>query len=195
MIKAQDVKKLRDLTGAGMVECKKALEESSGDFDAAIKVLRRRGSKIADKKVGRGTAEGYVGSYIHSNGKLGVLIEVNCETDFVARGEEFRNLVHDLAMHIAASSPKYVSAGEIEPDFIKEKKEEFIEATKNEKKLKEVIERIIEGKMKKYLDEVCLLSQPFVKNPEMTVGELIVEKIAKFGENIQVKKFAKFEIE
>jgi len=195
MIKAQDVKKLRDLTGAGMVECKKALEESSGDFDAAIKVLRKRGSKIADKKVGRGTAEGYVGSYIHSNGKIGVLIEVNCETDFVARGEEFRNLVHDLAMHIAAASPIYISAAEVDPASVREKKEEFTESTKNEKKPKEVIERIIEGKMKKYLDEVCLLSQPFVKDPEKTVGELVTEKIAKFGENIQVKKFAKFEIQ
>jgi len=194
MINAQDVKKLRDFTGAGMVDCKKALEESSGDFDAAIKVLRKRGSKIADKKVGRGTAEGYVGSYIHSNGKLGVLIEVNCETDFVARGDEFRSLVHDLAMHIAAASPKYVSTAEVDPESVKEKREEFAEATKNEKKPKEVIERIIEGKMQKYLEEVCLLSQPFVKDPEKKVGELVTEKIAKFGENIQVKRFAKFEI-
>lgn len=194
MIKAQDVKKLRELTGAGMVECKKALEEASGDFDAAIKVLRKKGSKIADKKAGRGTAEGYVGSYIHSNGKIGVLVEVNCETDFVARGEEFRSLVHDLAMHIAAASPKYISAGEVDPGIIREKKEEFIEAAKNEKRPKEVIEKIIEGKMKKYLDEVCLLSQPFVKDPERTVGELVTEKIAKFGENIKVKKFVKFEI-
>ncbi|MFZ2970672.1 MAG: translation elongation factor Ts, partial [Minisyncoccia bacterium] len=113
MIKAQDVKKLREMTGAGMTSCKKALEESAGDFDGAIKNLRKGGSKIADKKIGRGTSEGYVGSYIHSNGKIGVLVEVNCETDFVARGEEFRNLVHDLAMHIAASDPKYVSYKDI----------------------------------------------------------------------------------
>lgn len=194
MIKAQDVKKLRDMTGAGMVECKKALEEASGDFDAAIKVLRKRGSKIADKKVGRGTAEGYVGSYIHSNGKIGVLVEVNCETDFVARSDEFRNLVRDLAMHVAASNPKYVNASDVAPESIREKKEEFAEETKNEKKPKEVIERILEGKMKKYLDEVCLLSQPFVKDADKTVQELITEKIAKFGENIQVKKFVRFEI-
>lgn len=195
MIKAQDVKKLRELTGVGMVSCKKALEESSGDFDGAIKNLRKRGSKIADKKIGRGTSEGYVGSYIHSNGKIGVLVEVNCETDFVARGEEFRNLVHDIAMHVAASNPKYVGFKDISPETIEEKKEEFAEATKNEKKPKEIIEKIIEGKLKKHFDEVCLLSQPFVKDPEKTIEELVTEKIAKFGENVQVKRFVKFEIE
>lgn len=195
MIKAQDVKKLREMTGAGMTSCKKALEESAGDFDGAIKNLRKRGSKIADKKIGRGTSEGYVGSYIHSNGKIGVLVEVNCETDFVARGEEFRNLVHDLAMHIAASDPKYVSYKDISPETLKERKEEFAEATKNEKKPKEIIERILEGKLKKHFDEVCLLSQPFVKDPEKTIGELITEKIAKFGENVKVNRFVKFEIE
>lgn len=194
MINAQDVKKLRDMTGAGMVECKKAMEEASGDFDVAIKVLRKRGSRIADKKIGRGTAEGYVGSYIHSNGKVGVLIEIDCETDFVARSEEFRTLVRELAMHVAALNPIYVSASEVAPEFIKEKKEEFFEETKKEKKPKEVIERILEGKMRKYLDEVCLLSQPFVKNPDQTVQELVTEKIAKFGENIQVKRFVRFEI-
>jgi elongation factor Ts len=195
MIKAQDVKKLREMTGAGMVECKKALEESSGDFDGAIKNLRKRGSKIADKKIGRGTSEGYIGSYIHSNGKIGVLIEVNCETDFVARGEEFRNLVHDIAMHIAASDPKYVSFKDISSETIKEKKEEFMDATKNEKKPKEIIEKIIEGKLKKHFDDVCLLTQPFVKDLEKTIEGLITEKIAKFGENVQVKRFVKFEIE
>ncbi len=195
MIKAQDVKKLREITGVGMVLCKKALEESSGNFDEAIKNLRKSGSKIADKKIGRGTSEGYVGSYIHSNGKIGVLVEVKCETDFVARGEEFRNLVHDIAMHIAALNPKYVSSKDISPEMTKEKKEEFMEATKNEKKPKDIIEKIVEGKLKKYFDEVCLLSQPFVKDPEKTIEGLITEKIAKFGENVQVKRFVKFEIE
>lgn len=194
MIKAQDVKRLRELTGVGMIECKKALEETSGDFDAAIKVLRKRGSKIADKKVGRGTAEGYVGSYIHSNGKIGVLVEVNCETDFVARGNEFRDLVHDLAMHIAAASPKYVNPQEVDQAFIKEKRDEFAEASKNDKKPKEIIEKIIEGKMQKYLEEICLVSQPFVKDPDRKVGDLITDKIAKFGENIQVRRFVKFDI-
>ncbi len=195
MIKAQDVKKLREITGVGMVLCKKALEESSGNFDEAIKNLRKSGSKIADKKIGRGTSEGYVGSYIHSNGKIGVLVEVKCETDFVARGEEFRNLGHDIAMHIAALNPKYVSSKDISPEMTKEKKEEFMEATKNEKKPKDIIEKIVEGKLKKYFDEVCLLSQPFVKDPEKTIEGLITEKIAKFGENVQVKRFVKFEIE
>jgi len=194
MIKAEDVKKLREMTGAGMIACKKALLESSGDFDGAIKNLRKTGSKIADKKIGRGTSEGYVGSYIHSNGKIGVLVEVNCETDFVARSEEFRSLVHDLAMHIAATSPKYISLKDIGFETIEERKKEFAEATKNEKKPKEIIEKILEGKLKKHFDEICLLSQLFVKDPEKTVGELITEKIAKFGENVKVNRFVKFEI-
>ena len=194
MITAQEVKNLRDRTGASMMGCKKALEESSGDVEKAMKILQKSGSKIADKKCGRDTAEGCIGSYIHSNGKIGVLVEVNCETDFVAKGDEFTELTHDLAMHIAASSPKYVSYDEIDSADIESKKKESTEEVKKENKPQEILEKIVEGKVKKYFNEICLLSQPFVKNTDITVEELITEKIAKMGENIKVKKFIRFEM-
>ncbi|MDF1498398.1 MAG: translation elongation factor Ts [Patescibacteria group bacterium] len=194
MITAQEVKNLRDRTGASMMQCKKALEESSGDIDGAIKILQKSGSKVADKKCGRGTGEGYIGSYIHSNGKVGVLIEVNCETDFVAKNEEFKELAHDLAMHVAAANPKYVDRREIDPEEIKTKKEELIEEVKKENKPENIAEKIVEGKVKKHFDEICLLNQPFVKNPDLTVEQLITEKIAKLGENIKINRFVRFEI-
>ena len=194
MITAQEVKNLRDRTGVSMMRCKKALEESLGDIEKAIKILRKSGSKIADKKYGRDTAEGYIGSYIHSNGKIGVLVEVNCETDFVAKGDEFTELAHDLAMHIAASNPKYVSYDEIDSADLENKKKEFAEEVKKENKPQKIMERIIEGKTKKYFDEICLLNQPFVKDSDKTVEELITEKIAKMGENIKVNKFVRFEM-
>ncbi len=194
MITAQEVKNLRDRTGVSMMQCKKALEESAGDVEKAIKILQKSGSKVADKKCGRGTVEGYIGSYIHSNGKVGVLVEVGCETDFVARNEEFKELAHDLAMHIAASNPKYVSCDEINPEEIKTKKEELLEETKKENKPENILDKIVEGKAKKHFDEACLLTQVFVKNSEFTVGQLITEKIAKLGENIKVKRFMRFEI-
>lgn len=194
MISAQEVKKLRDRTGASMAECKKSLEESSGDMEKAIKVMQKSGSKIADKKCGRNMAEGYIGSYIHSNGKVGVLVEVICETDFVARNEEFKKLTHDLAMHIAALNPKYVGCDEVDSEIIKSKREEFLEEVKKENKPPEIMEKMVEGKVKKYFDEICLMSQPFVKNPEMTIEGLVTEKIAKLGENVKVKRFIRFEI-
>ena len=194
MITAQEVKNLRDRTGASMMQCKKALEESSGDIKGAIKILQKSGSKVADKKCGRSAAEGYIGSYIHSNGKVGALVEVNCETDFVARNEEFKELAHDLAMHVAATNPKYVGYNEIDPKEIKNKEEELKEEVKKENKPESVAEKIVEGKIKKHFDEVCLLTQPFVKNPDFTVEQLITEKIAKLGENIKVKKIVRFEI-
>lgn len=194
MISAQEVKKLRDRTGASMGECKKSLEESSGDMEKAIKIMQKSGSKIADKKCDRDMSEGYIGSYIHSNGKVGVLAEVSCETDFVAKNKEFQELTHDLAMHIAALDPKYVDDGEIDVEMIKSKKEEISEEVKKENKPSEILEKIVEGKVKKCFDEICLMSQPFVKNPEMTIEELVTEKIAKLGENIKVKRFIRFEI-
>jgi elongation factor Ts len=194
MISAQEVKKLRDITGASMMECKKSLEESSGDMEKAKKIMQKSGSKIADKKCGRNMAEGYIGSYIHSNGKVGALVEVVCETDFVAKNKEFQELTHDLAMHVAAVNPKYVNHDEIDPEIIKSKKDEVSEDVKKENKPSEIMEKIVEGKVKKHFDEICLMSQSFVKNPEMTIGELITEKIAKLGENIKVKKFVRFEI-
>ena len=194
MISAQEVKKLRDRTGASMIECKKSLEESSGDMEKAIKILQKSGSKVADKKCGRSMAEGYIGSYIHSNGKVGVLVEVVCETDFVARNEEFKKLTHDLAMHIAALNPKYVSHDEIDPEIIKSKKEELLEEVKKENKPPEIMEKMVEGKVKKYFDEICLMSQPFVKDSETTVEKLVTGEIAKLGENIRIKRFVRFEI-
>lgn len=194
MITAQEVKNLRDRTGASMMGCKKALEESSGDVEKAIKILQKSGSKIADKKCGRNTAEGCIGSYIHSNGKIGVLVEINCETDFVAKGDEFMELAHDLAMHIAASSPEYVSYSEIDAEIIKSKKAEIAEEVEKENKPVDIAEKIIEGKVKKYFSEICLLTQPFVKDTNKTIEELVTEKIAKTGENIKVKKFVRFEM-
>ncbi|NOQ68223.1 translation elongation factor Ts [Patescibacteria group bacterium] len=194
MITAQEVKNLRDRTGASMMQCKRSLEESSGDIEGAIKILQKSGSKVADKKCGRGTAEGFIGSYIHGNGKVGVLVEINCETDFVARNEEFKEFAHDLAMHDAAADPKYIDYSEIDPEEMKNKKEELKEEVKKENKPADIAEKIVEGKIKKYFDEICLLTQPFVKNPDLTVEQLITEKIAKLGENIKVKKIIRFEI-
>lgn len=195
MISAQDVKKLRDMTGASMMQCKKALEESGGNFDEAIKIMQKSGSKIADKKCGRETTEGIIGSYIHSDGKSGVLVEINCETDFVARGDEFKEFAHDIAMHILAMNPKYVSMEEIDPAAIEAKRKEIAESIKDEKKSADIIEKMIEGKVKKHFDEMCLLAQPFVKNPDLTIGELLTNKIAKFGENVKIKRFVKLEMQ
>lgn len=194
MIAAKEVKNLRDLTGASMMQCKKALEESSGNIEKAVKILQKNSSKVAGKKQGRSANEGYIGCYVHSNGKIGVLVEVNCETDFVARGNEFREFVHILAMHIAAVNPNYVSYDEIDADIIKSKKEEFMDEAKKENKPPGITQKIVEGKTKKYFDEICLLNQPFVKDPDKTIGELMTEKIAKFGENIKIKRFIRFGI-
>ncbi|MCK5476021.1 MAG: translation elongation factor Ts [Candidatus Pacebacteria bacterium] len=194
MVTAQEVKSLRDRTGVSMMQCKKALEESSGDIEQAIKILQKSGSKVADKKSGRTATEGYIGSYIHSNGKVGVLIEINCETDFVAKNEDFKELSHDLAMHIAASDPKYVSYEQIDPEEMKKKKEELAEEVKKENKPEDIAVKIVEGKVKKYFDEVCLMTQQYVKDPDLTVEHLIVKKIAKLGENIKISRFERFEI-
>ena len=194
MVTAQEVKSLRDRTGVSMMQCKKALEESSGDAEQAIKILQKSGSKVADKKCDRTATEGYIGSYIHSNGKVGVLVEINCETDFVAKNEDFKELSHDIAMHIAASNPKYVNYEQIDPEEIKKKKEELTEEVKKENKPEDIAVKIVEGKVKKHFDEVCLMTQQYVKDPDVTVEQFIVEKIAKLGENIKISKFERFEI-
>jgi len=194
MITAKEVKSLRDRTGASMMQCKKALEESSGDLEEAINVLQKSGSKVADKKCGREMAEGYIGSYVHGNGKVGVLVEINCETDFVAKNEEFKELAHDLAMHVAAVSPKYIDYSEIDSEEMKNKKEEVAKEVEKDQKPANIAEKIVEGKVKKHFDEVCLLTQQFVKNSDFTVEQLITEKIAKLGENIKVEKIIRFEI-
>ncbi|MDD3190223.1 MAG: translation elongation factor Ts [Candidatus Pacebacteria bacterium] len=195
MISAQDVKKLRDSTGASMMQCKKALEESKGNFEEAVKIMQKNGSKIANKKCDRFTSEGMIGSYIHTNGKAGVLVEINCETDFVARGDEFKEFAHDIAMHILAMNPQFVSVDEIDKNLIEAKRAEVIEETKGQDKPADIMEKIIEGKVKKHFDDISLLTQPFVKNPDMTIGQLLTEKIAKFGENVKIKRFVKLEVE
>jgi elongation factor Ts len=192
------IKALREKTGAGMMECKSALTEAGGDENQAIEVLRKRGLASARKKEGRIAAEGAVGSYIHMGGKVGVLVEVNCETDFVARGEEFQQLVKDVAMHIAAAEPRYVAREDIPAEaFDKEREIARAQAQgdpKNANKPEQVIEKIVEGRLNKFYEEVVLLDQPFIKDPAKTVGELVSEKIAKSGEKITIRRFARYKM-
>ncbi|MCP2520687.1 translation elongation factor Ts [Candidatus Aminicenantes bacterium AC-335-A11] len=188
------VKELRDRTGIGIMECKKALEESNGDLEKAILILRKRGYERAKKKLSRETSEGLIGSYIHSNGKIGVLVEVNCETDFVARNQEFQDLVKNIAMHIAATSPRYLSPEEIPQEELEQEKEIIREQFKDSGKPPQVIEKIVEGKLKKFYEEVCLLNQPYIKDPSMTINQLVSYYISKFKENIKIKRFTRYQI-
>ena len=197
-VTAAAVKSLREKTGAGMMECKKALIEAEGNEERANEILRERGLASAKKKEGRVAAEGVVGSYIHMGGKVGVLVEVNCETDFVARGEEFQQLVKDIAMHIAAAEPRYVSREEVTADVL-DKEREIARAQakndpKNANKPDQVIDKIIEGRLNKFFEEFVLLDQPFIKAPETTVGELLTEKVAKTGEKISVRRFSRYKM-
>lgn len=197
-ITASAVKSLREKTGAGMVDCKNALVEANGDENQAIEILRKKGMATADKKSGRVTAEGAVGSYIHMGGKVGVLVEVNCESDFVARGDEFQQLVKDVAMHIAAVDPKYVRREEVPADILDKEREILREQLKNDpknaSKPADVIDKIIEGRVNKYYEENVLLDQSFVKDPSKTVGELVTEKISSIKENISVRRFSRFKM-
>ena len=197
-ITAGAVKSLREKTGAGMLECKNALAEAGGNEEQAIEVLRKRGLASAKKKEGRIAAEGAVGSYIHMGGKVGVLVEVNCETDFVARGEEFQQLIKDIAMHIAAAEPRYVSRKEVAQDAL-DKEREIARAQakndpKNANKPEQVIDKIVEGRLNKFYEEAVLMDQPFVKDPAKTVGELLTEKVAKTGEKITVRRFTRYKM-
>lgn len=197
-ITAAQIKALREKTGAGMMECKKALTEASGNEERAIEILRERGLASAKKKEGRVAAEGVVGSYIHMGGKVGVLVEVNCETDFVARGEEFQQLVKDIAMHIAAAEPRFVSRDEV-PASVLDKEREIARAQakndpKNANKPDQVIDKIIEGRLNKFYEETVLTDQPFVKDPAKTVGELVTEKTAKTGERVTVRRFTRYKM-
>ncbi|HEY8204205.1 MAG TPA: translation elongation factor Ts, partial [Pyrinomonadaceae bacterium] len=197
-VNAGAIKALREKTGAGMMECKKALIEAAANEERAIEILRERGLASAKKKEGRVAAEGVVGSYIHMGGKVGVLVEVNCETDFVARGEEFQQLVKDIAMHIAAAEPRYVSRDEVTADVL-DKERDIARAQakndpKNANKPDQVIDKIVEGRLNKFYEEFVLLDQPFIKAPEKTVGELITEKVAKTGEKVTVRRFARYKM-
>jgi len=193
MISAEMVKELREKTGAGMMDCKKALEDANGDMEKAIELLRERGLAKAAKKASRVAAEGIVESYIHGNGRIGVLVEINCETDFVARNEEFRQFAKDIAMQIAAANPKYVSREEVPQDVIEKEKAILRQQALNEGKPENVVDRIVEGRLEKFFEEVCLLEQPWIKNPDMKIKDLLAEKIAKIGENIVIRRFARFE--
>lgn len=193
-ITAEMVKELRQRTGIGVMECKKALKESKGDIEKAIVILRKKGYARAKDKMSRDTAEGIVGSYIHLNGKIGVLIEVNCESDFVSSNDEFKELVKNIAIHIAASEPEYLSSEDIPQEVLEEEKEIIREQFKDSKKPPEIIEKIIQGKIGKFNEEVCLLDQPFIKDDKISVKELVASHVVKFGENIRIKKFARFEL-
>jgi len=193
-IDANSVKELRNITGAGFMDCKKALSEVNGDIEKAVDYLRKKGISKAAKKATREATEGYIGNYVHMNGKIGVIVELNCETDFVARNEEFRTLAKDIAMHIAASKPQYIKPEDIPEDIINKEKEIFSEQLKKSGKPENLINKIIEGKINKFFEEICLLEQPFVKEPEKKVKELIFEKVGKMGENIQIGSFKRIEI-
>lgn len=194
MISAQAVKELRERTGAGMMDCKKALQETNGDMEKAVEYLREKGLAAAAKKAGRIAAEGIVTSYIHAGGRVGVLVEINCETDFVAKTEEFQQLGKDIAMQIAASKPQYVRREEVPADVIEKEKQILRAQALNEGKPENIVEKMVEGRIEKFYKEVCLLEQPFVKNPDITVEQLIKEKIAKIGENINVRRFVRYEM-
>jgi elongation factor Ts len=193
-ITAQMVKQLRERTGAGMMDCKSALTETKGDMESAVDYLRKKGLSAAAKKAGRVAAEGAVGSYIHGNGKIGVLVEVNCETDFVARTEEFQELVRDIAMHIAAAEPRAVRREEVTQADLDRERSIFRDQALASGKPAHIVDKIVDGKIEKYFSEFVLLEQPFVKDPDKTVGQLVTEKVAKIGENIQVRRFVRFKL-
>lgn len=193
-INAQQVKKLREMTGAGMMECKKALEEANGDLEAAVKILRERGMAAASRKAGRSTREGLIGHYIHAGGKLGVLVEVNCETDFVARTDEFQALVKDLAMQVAAANPLFVRREDVDEVTLAKESEIFRNQALQEGKPEKIADKIVEGRLNKYYAEACLYEQPFIKDSDLTVEERIKHVIATLKENISVRRFTRFEV-
>jgi len=193
-VSAQMVKELRERTGAGMMDCKSALAEVAGDLEKAVDVLRKKGLAAAAKKAGRVASEGLVGAYIHAGGKLGVLVEINSETDFVARTDEFQELVKDIAMHIAAAEPRFVRREEVDADLLERERAIYRDQAAATGKPANVIEKIVEGKLEKFFAESCLLEQPFVKNPDQTIGQLVQDKVAKIGENIQVRRFSRFKL-
>lgn len=186
----KDIKRLKELTGVGLTDAKSALEEAKGDFDKALEAMRKKGMTKAEKRGEREARQGVIGTYNHDN-RIGVLVEVNCETDFVARNEIFTDLVKDLAMHVAATNPEYLEESQIPEDVKESVKKEFIEKAKTEGKPEAMINKIVDGQVQKYFAEKCLLSQPFVKNPEMTVGEYVKEHNARLGENIVLRRFSR----
>lgn len=193
-ISASLVKELRDLTGASVIDCQQALSESGGNIDKAREVLRKKGKEKARKKTDRETGEGVIATYVHGNKKIGTLVELRCETDFVAKNAEFQDLAHDLAMHVAAMSPKFLSFSKVPKEEKKEIEDSFRDEIASEKKPLEIVEKILEGKVRKHFEKMCLLEQEFIKDPNMTISDLINAKIAKIGENIRVERFTRYEI-
>lgn len=197
-ITASMIKDLREKTGAGMVDCKTALVEANGDVEEAIEILRKKGMATASKKSGRIAAEGAVGSYIHMGGKVGVLVEINCESDFVSRGDEFQQLVKDVAMHIAASDPRYVRREDVPEDEVAKERAILLEQLKNDEKNAnkpdEVLQKIIDGRLNKFFEEIVLVEQAFIKDPSKTIGDLVTEKIASIKENITVRRFTRYKM-
>lgn len=193
-ISAKTVKELREKTGAGMMDCKRALAETNGNIDEAVDYLRKKGLSDAAKKSTRIAAEGMVQSYIHAGGKVGVLVEINCETDFVAKNEEFQELCKDIALHICASNPLCVSVEDMDQNLLAKEKEIYLAKAKESGKPDNIIEKIVEGQLNKFVEASALLTQPFVKNPDFTVEKYIAEKIAKIGENIKVRRFVRYQL-
>jgi elongation factor Ts len=193
-ISAAQVKDLREKTGAPMMDCKQALTEAKGDMEQAVVLLRKKGVSVAAKKSTRVTSEGAVESYIHAGGKIGVLVEVNCESDFVARTEDFKELVHDIAMHIAASDPKFVRKEDVSPEAFEREKDIYLAQAIASGKPPQIAEKMVTGKMEKFYEEVCLLEQPFIKDQTVSIAQLIATKIGKLGENISVRRFVRFKV-
>ena len=193
-ISAQMVKDLREMTGAGMMDCKTALAESAGNVEKAVEILRKKGLSRAAKRAGRAANQGMVGSYIHMGGKIGVLVEVNCESDFVARTDDFVAFVKDIAMQVAASSPQYLTSEDIPEAVLVKEREIYRAQMKDAKKPENVVEKIVEGKLKKFYSEVCLMDQPFVKDPDISVTEYLTNMIAKIGENMIIRRFVRFQL-
>jgi len=193
-ITAEMVKALRQRTGIGVMECKQALKESEGNIEEAITILRKKGYDRAKEKMEREAVDGMIGSYIHMNGKIGVIVEVNCESDFVARNEEFQELVKNICLHIAASNPQYISHDDIPEKILNAEREIIREQFKDSEKPPQIIDKIVEGKLQKFYQEVCLMDQPYVKDDKITVSKLIASYIAKFGENIKVSRFTRYEL-
>ncbi len=193
-VSANMVKELREKTGAGMMDCKKALAETGGDFQKALDYLRQKGLATAAKRAGRVASEGRIGSYIHAGGKIGVMVEVNCETDFVAKTDDFQAFAKDIAMHIAASSPSYIRREEVTVEVLEREKEIYRAQARDAKKPEKVIDKIVEGKLEKFYGETCLLEQPFVKDPDLTIQDLLNGLIGKLGEKIEIRRFTRYQV-
>lgn len=193
-ISAAMVKDLREKTGAGMMDCKKALAEAKGDMEKAVDYLRQKGLATASRRAGKIASEGRIGSYVHAGGKIGVIVEVNCETDFVAKTEDFQNFAKEIAMHIAASNPLYIRREQIPADVLEKEREIYRAQAREAGKPEKVIDKIVEGKMEKYFSEVCLLEQPYIKDPNLTIQDLVNELISKVGEKVEIRRFSRFQV-